>query len=320
MKQLNIWKNVRDLLLRYIMICVFMFMCTIVIATSPKILGPVLGIFYFIALIYYFWFTMKTEGGLDVNRVKTGQMPQFRWKGLLCAAIVAVPLILINFIPNFFPDPTPAEYHAYFTGKVTELGEQDAFNVSLREKSGKGGYISQITFEENREITRIVYVTAAGETVVCDGKTQDADKQYALVTGVSESGQEEYVFYTDKAELTEAQLAAFSECKNAIDDIASVMGEYPHWQKALSIVKVVCVISLQYFCTFITGLFGASGNVMLNSAVYALAMAVICVAAQVGYEMGYRNIEILRKRKPKNDPKAGDTIVIQRGRKSDETE
>jgi hypothetical protein len=47
-------------------------------------------------------------------------------------------------------------------------------------------------------------------------------------------------------------------------------------------------------------------------------MLVLCAAAQIGYEMGYRNIVLIRKKKPKNNPKAGDTIVIQRGRQNSE--
>ena len=104
-KQLNIWKNVWNLFLRYVMICVFMFMCVVIISTNSSLLGPIFGVFYFIALIYYFWFTMKVEGELDVNREKVGQMPRFRFKGAVCALILAIPLILFNLVPNFFADP-----------------------------------------------------------------------------------------------------------------------------------------------------------------------------------------------------------------------
>lgn len=307
MKQLNLWKNVWNLFLRYVMICVFMFMCIILISTSPSVLGPIFGVFYFIALIYYFWFTMKTEGGLDVNRVNIGQMPYFRWKGAVCALILVVPMMIINIIPNFFPDPTPEEYQAYFTGKTTVLTSDANFNRALRDASGKDGYIAEILFREDREITQILYVTSDGQKVRCDGTVTDPDKMYAIES-VNEAGETVMTYYTANGELTDGQIAAFDECKNAIDDISTVMGSYPNWQKALAIVKTVLAMALQYFCAIFSG----ADNAVLASVVYCLCLLVLCVAAQVGYEMGYRNITLLRKKKPENDGKAGDTVVIQR--------
>lgn len=310
MKQLNIWKNVFYLLLRYAMICMFMFMCVILISTSPTILGPLFGVFYFIALIYYFWFTMRTEGELDVNRVKIGQMPRFRWKGAVCALILAIPLMIINIVPNFFPDPIPEEYQAYFTGEATQLSETDNFNQSLRELSGKEGYISEITFDENGKILQITYEAKNGYTVLCDGKTQDQNKLYALMSReiTNEAGEPIKVYYTADTTLTEPQKEAFEECKNAVDDIAEVMGSYPHWQQILSVVKAVFAIALQYFCMIFAG-----SNPVLSSVIYCICMLVLCVAAQVGYEMGYRNIVLLRKTKTVPNSKAGDSIVIQHG-------
>ncbi len=315
MKQLNLFKNAFHLFLRYIMICVFMFMCVILIATNTTLLGPIFGVFYFIALIYYFWFTMKTEGGLDVNRVKIGQMPFFRWKGAVCALIVAVPLMIINIIPNFFPDPVPEEYRAYFTGETTVLSEEASFNTSLKETSGKDGYVAEILFEENREISKILYVTSDGQKVRCDGTVTDADKMYGLVT-VDETGQEQILYYTEQAELTDGQVAAFEECKNAIDDIASVMGSAPNWQVGFSVVKVVLAMALQYFCQIFSG----AENAVLASIVYCVCMLVLCASAQVGYEMGYRNINLIRKNKPQKNSKAGDTVVIQRGHFPEDSE
>lgn len=312
MKELNIWKNVRDLALRYLMICVFVFMCIVIIATSSDLLGPLFGVFYFIALIYYFWFTMKTEGGLDVNRVKIGQMPFFRWKGAVCALILVVPLMIVNLIPNFFPDPVPDEYKAYFTGEVTTLEEDSNFNVSLREHSGKEGYISEIRFGTDAVITNITYVTSKGVRVICDGKASDASKVYGVET-LNEAGETVMVYYSDDAELTEDQIAAFEECKNAVDDINDVMGSYPGWQVALTVVKSICVIALQYFCA----IFAGDANPVLSSVIYCLCLLVLCVAAQVGYEMGYREISFLRKKKVVKDSKAGDSVVIQRGGRSD---
>lgn len=313
-KQLNIWKNVWNLFLRYVMICIFMFMCVVIISTNSSLLGPIFGIFYFIALIYYFWFTMKVEGELDVNREKVGQMPRFRFKGAVCALILAVPLILFNLIPNFFADPVPDEYRAYFTGEPTRLSVTDEFNQSLREISGKKGYISEITFDKEGQILHITYQTSGGYTVVCDGETQDKDKVYALSSGpiTNGAGESVKVYYTENAKLSDLQLAAFEECKNAIDDISTVMGSYPHWQQVLAVVKTVLAIALQYFCAIFAG-----NNVWIGSLVYGLCMLVLVASAQVGYEMGYRNIVLLRKKKPVNNPKAGDSVVIQRGEKKE---
>ena len=317
MKQLNIWRNVLNLFLRYAMICVFMFMCVVVISSNAALLGPLFGIFYFVALIYYFWFTMRTEGELDVNRVKIGQMPRFRFKGAVCALILAVPLMIINIVPNFFPDPVPAEYQSYFTGEATYLAENDSFNQSLRELSGKDGYVSEITFDQNQQILHITYETSDGNTILCDGKTQDQNKIYAFTSEdlKNEAGEQIKVYYTKDAELTDEQKNAFEECKNAVDDIAAVMGSYPHWQQIWSVVKAVFVVALQYFCSIFAGT-----NAVWSSVVYCICMLVLCVAAQVGYEMGYRNIVLLRKNKKQPNPKAGDSVVIQRGRQTSETE
>ena len=317
MKQLNIWKNVFYLFLRYAMICVFMFMCVVLISTNGTVLGPIFGVFYFIAMIYYFWFTMRTEGELDVNRVNIGQMPRFRFKGAVCALILAVPLMIINIVPHFFADPVDPEYKAYFTGEATYLSVTDKFNQSLQEASGKQGYISEITFDADGRILHITYETSNGYTVLCDGKTTDQNKVYALTSGLATNGAGESVkvYYTVNAQLTDLQKGAFEECKNAVDDIATVMGSYPHWQQILSVIKAVLVIGLQYFCAIFAG-----SNPIWNTVVYCICLLVLCVAAQVGYEMGYRNIVLLRKKKNVKSTKAGDTVVIQRGNRSADEE
>ena len=47
MKNQNIGKNVRNLILRYIMFCGLVFMCIPLISSSPSILGPVFGVFFY---------------------------------------------------------------------------------------------------------------------------------------------------------------------------------------------------------------------------------------------------------------------------------
>ncbi len=317
MKQLNLWRNVLNLFLRYVMICVFVFMCVVLISTNGTVLGPIFGVFYFAAMIYYFWFTMRTEGELDVNRVKIGQMPRFRFKGAVCALILVVPLMIINIVPHFFADPVDPEYKAYFTGEPTYLSVTDKFNQSLRESSGKQGYISEITFDAQGQILHITYETSTGYTVLCDGTTTDQNKVYALTSGASTNGAGESVkvYYTPNAQLTDLQKGAFEECKNAVDDIANVMGSYPHWQQILSVIKTIFAVGLQYFCSIFAGT-----DPVWNTVVYCICLLVLCVTAQVGYEMGYRNIVLLRKTKGEKNSKAGDSVVIQRGKKSADEE
>lgn len=337
-KKLNIWKNVRNLLLRYILICMFMFMCVVVIAMQPKILGPILGIFYFIALIYYFWYTMKAEGELDVNRVSIGQMPYFRFKGALCAVILVIPLMILNIIPNFFTDPTPEVYKTYFNGEITVLTPNSEFNQDLRRASGKEGYISEILFTEDRDIQKLVYVTGDGQySVKCDGTVKDTAQIYAAAPRMlTLSGKDgtDVVYYTEfenalkekysevkismdgdadetmKAVMSEQDFAtvlAFRECRNAIDDIVDVLGTAPNYQKIFSVAKVVLAICLQYFCQIFVGASNPAGA----SAVYCVCLLVLCIAAQIGYEMGYRNIKLMSRKRPEKNSKAGSSVTIQ---------
>lgn len=309
MRNNNIAKNVGYLALRYLMITVFVFMCVPIIALNGDVLGPVLGLFYFAALIYYFWFTMKAEGTLDVNRVRTGQAPRFRWKGAVCALFLAVPLALLVLFPLSFGDPVKEEYREYFTGEAVSLEEDDAFNRDLRAASGKQGYVSSITFGEDRTIDRIVYETADGLQIVCDGTKGDTYERAYRLTEIAEDGTENYVYYPEnEADLTEAQLAAFEECKYAADDIKTVLGTAPNWQTLFNMIKFVCMVALSHVCEFLAG-----DSTLMSSLVYCVCLAVLVLAAQIGYEMGYRNIELLRKKQPEKNSKAGDSVVIQRG-------
>lgn len=314
MRNQNIGKNVWYLFLRYLMITVFVFMCTPLVATNASFVGPILGVLYLFGLVYFFWFTMKVEGEKDVNRVKIGQADRFRWKGAVCALILAVPLIVINLVPLAFPDPVKEEYRGYFTGKVTYLEQDAPFNRELRAVSGKEGYISEITFNEDRQVLRIVYQTSNGYEVLCDGEAESDQRIYSLEEK-NEAGESQILYYPEnEPDLTEAQGAAFEECKYAIDDIKDVLGIPPNWQTLLTGAKAIGRVALLYFCN----LFGDVPAV--HSAVYCACMLGLCVAAQVGYEMGYRNIEFLRKKTPVKNSKAGDSVVIQRAHLEDKNE
>lgn len=327
MKNQNIGKNVRNLILRYIMFCGLVFMCIPLISSSPSVLGPIFGVFYFGGLIYYFWFTMKVEGELDVNRVNIGQVPRFRWKGAVCALFLVVPLIIFNIVPLFFHDPIPAEYRAYFTGQPTTLTAEDSFNRALKEISGKDGYISEITFTEEGTITKIVYETSFGYTVTSvavDASSPDQSEAY-YIDYVDEAGKNQRVTHPlnpdllteeERKELDamdEVFVNSFSECREGLLKISQVVKANPlaNWQTFLSGVKVVLMVCLSYFCSIFS-----PDNPALSSLIYCLCLLVLTAAAQVGYDMGYNKVEIFRKKRPQKDSKAGDSVVIQRGRNS----
>lgn len=328
MRNQNFGRNVRNLALRYLMICVFMFMCIPIISMNGEVFGPLLGTFYFIALIYYFWFTMKVEGEADVNRVKIGQAVRLRWKGAICALILAVPLMIVSVVPLFFHDPIPEEYQAYFTGKATVLTESDNFNQSLKKISGKDGYITEITFTEQGAITKIVYKTSSGHLVTSVAVSENAKEQSEAyyIDYTDENGKPQRVYHPlnpnnlseeeqKKLEaMPEEFVNAFAECREGLLKVGDVKNAHPlaNWQTAWNVVKMVTVSCLTYFCAIFAG-----NSVVISAVVYCVCMLILVAAAQVGYEMGYRNIEILRKKKPVKDSRAGDSVVIQRGRSSD---
>ena len=317
MKNQKIGKNVRDLGLRYLMICVFMFMCVPLFSINPSIMEPLLGTFYFIALIYYFWFTMKTEGGLDVNRVRIGQVPRFRWKGAVCALFLVVPMMIICVVPLFFHDPYDAEFRTYFTGEAVSLTSEDRYNQLLQEASGQKGYVSSITFNEERKACRIVYETSKGYTVHCEGaEVSLTGQEMCYIDTVDADGYPARVdFYVSDGEqglnkLPVEQQEAFKECLEAARKTASILIDDPlaNWQVAWNFVKVVVTVCLNYFCAIF-----AVNNPALFALVFCLCMLVLVAAAQIGYDMGYNGVEIMGRKKPQKDGKAGDSVVIQRG-------
>ena len=327
MKNQNMAKNIRNLALRYIMFCGLVFMCIPLISSYPSMLGPLFGVFYFAGLIYYFWFTMKVEGELDVNRVNIGQTARFRWKGAACALFLAVPLIILNVVPLFFHDPIPEEYRAYFTGQPTVLAEEDSFNQSLKEISNKDGYITEITFTAEGSITKIAYKTTYGYTVVSvavdESSTAQAEAYYIDYTDGEGKAQRAYyplnpelLTEEEKAKLDamdESLINAFKESREGLLKISQVVNANPlaNWQTFLSGAKVVLMVCLSYFCSIFS-----AGNPVLTSLIYCLCMLVLVAAAQIGYDMGYNNVELFRKKRPEKNNKAGDSVVIQRGKSS----
>lgn len=316
MRNQKIGKNVRDLGLRYLMICVFMFMCVPLFSINASLIKPLLGVFYFAALIYYFWFTMKTEGGLDVNRVRIGQVPRFRWKGAVCALFLVVPMMIICLVPLTFHDPIDPEFRAYFTGESVSLKEQDRFNQILKDVSGKEGYVSSIKFTTEGDIVEIAYNTTGGYTVYSLDESVSPSKRDEYYIDVMKDGKPERIsFYLSDGEpalekMEEAHRQAFKECVDGLRKVNSVPETRPlaNWQVAWNVVKMIVMSCLTTFCAIFS-----KSNPILTALIYCLCLVVLVAAAQIGYDMGYNGVEILGKKKPVKDGKAGDSVVIQRG-------
>ena len=107
----NVFKLSLTLFLRTILVCLLSFMAVItltVIGSSEGYVNPVIsvvfGVFYFIALLYFFIYSAWDEGKKDSNRVAIGQSKEMIYKGFLSAAIVVVPIITIFILTHVFGD------------------------------------------------------------------------------------------------------------------------------------------------------------------------------------------------------------------------
>jgi len=87
--------------LRIILICALSMMASTLALRAP-IMNPILGIFYFLVLIYFVLLTFHHEGMSDRNRVETGLIRKNTAKGFISAGIVIVPMILAGAIPTIF--------------------------------------------------------------------------------------------------------------------------------------------------------------------------------------------------------------------------
>lgn len=87
---------------RVVLVCVLAFMAMPLASMAPDILNPILAIFYFIILLYFFVFTMWYEGVKDRNRVEIGLIKENKFKGFISAGIILFVLLLINYLPMFF--------------------------------------------------------------------------------------------------------------------------------------------------------------------------------------------------------------------------
>ena len=285
----NIWKNAGFLFLRFFTFCVLVFMTIPLIATMPTVLGPVMGVFYLIAVAYFWGFTSHAEGLKDRNRVSIGQEKEFLLKGFVCALIVAVPLMLLNLVPLFFPDHIDAEYRqTYFTDEVTSVQAGDRFNRQLQEASGGSGNVTEVWFDTNGQLRGLVYQTSGGLYVKCDGTVADESRMYTVSESpMSLNTKDENALSSSADNLNDAQIEAFSQCRTAMQKVTSVLGTRPVWEQVFGIIKQVLAMCLIYFCNIFTG-----GVALWNSVLYCVCLLFLCGASGVGYYMGYRGIEI----------------------------
>ncbi|MDF2686026.1 MAG: hypothetical protein K0S55_1207, partial [Clostridia bacterium] len=91
------------LLARVILVCILSFLSIPMASIAPGIFRPILGIFYFSIMLYFFVFTMWYEGGKDINRINTEMVNKNLGKGFISASILTIPLCIINIVPLFFP-------------------------------------------------------------------------------------------------------------------------------------------------------------------------------------------------------------------------
>lgn len=98
-----VFKSALHLFLRVILVCALAFMAfpAFGVFTGSDgsiniVASAILGSFYLVMLVYFFVFTMWTEGNSDANRVKIGEIEPMQYKGFLSSAIVVVPIIILN--------------------------------------------------------------------------------------------------------------------------------------------------------------------------------------------------------------------------------
>lgn len=100
------FKSSLYLLLRLLMISLLSFMSIPLWGKSVEILGPILAVFYFIILMYFFVFTMWSVGRKDVIKVNSGNMKINKLKGFIAGGFVLIPTVIFYFLPEFFPKET----------------------------------------------------------------------------------------------------------------------------------------------------------------------------------------------------------------------
>lgn len=88
--------------LRLILVCALSFMAIPLGSFSQKIFWPILAIFYFLIILYFFSFTSHREGLSDRNRIETGIIKNIPFKGYISSGILTFILIIIGVIPFLY--------------------------------------------------------------------------------------------------------------------------------------------------------------------------------------------------------------------------
>lgn len=95
-------KGTLYLFARVVLICVLAFMSIPVASMAPNIMNPILAVFYFIMMIYFWTLTMWHEGVRDRNRVEIELIRENKAKGFISSGILLLFLLVINYLPMFF--------------------------------------------------------------------------------------------------------------------------------------------------------------------------------------------------------------------------
>lgn len=95
-------KGALYLFARVVLVCVLAFMSYPLSSMAPNVMRPILAVFYFIMLMYFFVFTMWNEGVRDRNRVEIGLIKENKAKGFISSGIVLAFLLIVNYLPMFF--------------------------------------------------------------------------------------------------------------------------------------------------------------------------------------------------------------------------
>lgn len=88
--------------LRLILVCALSFMAIPLGSFSPKIIWPVLAVFYFLIILYFYSFTSHSEGLTDRNRIETGLIKRIPFKGYISSGILTLILIVIGIVPFIY--------------------------------------------------------------------------------------------------------------------------------------------------------------------------------------------------------------------------
>ena len=88
------------LFLRLVLVCILALMSIPVARFATDVTTPLLAIFYFLMIMYFFIFTAWSVGGRDVIKNNRTNKSPFLAKGFIAAFIIAAFLVIVFFMPN----------------------------------------------------------------------------------------------------------------------------------------------------------------------------------------------------------------------------